>query len=254
MRRTLNEVHRICQKAAEGAGAPAGVDVDAAEGAVWLAAHGLDALAGLTAVLEGLADGSARCGFGDEAAAAGRDTLDVVDKAGALVAPGLVDLLVARAAADGRAGRLRATGLSVPLFLLPAAARYAEDGWHFRFVLSGPDGGCFVLDVLPERGATIMGPAGVESAAAVLSETGGFGLEAVCARSTDDLPDAGEEGLAVWAGPGALAAAVAHSLAEGLMVTPELWARLQALAAEVLVPATEESRLRGAGELGSANN
>ncbi len=49
-------------------------------------------------------------------------------------------------------------------------------------------------------------------------------------------------------------AAVAHSLADGLMVAPELWARLQALAAEVLVAATEESRRRGAGELGSANN
>ncbi|MEE9479907.1 MAG: hypothetical protein V3V34_05200 [Kiloniellales bacterium] len=33
-------------------------------------------------------------------------------------------------------------------------------------------------------------------------------------------------------------AAVAHSLADGLMVAPELWARLQALAAQVLVAAT----------------
>ena len=49
-------------------------------------------------------------------------------------------------------------------------------------------------------------------------------------------------------------AAVAHSLADGLMVAPELWARLQALAAQVLVAATGGSRRRGAGEAGSANN
>jgi hypothetical protein len=254
VRRTLNEVHRICQKAAEGAGAPAGVDVDAAEGAVWLAAHGLHALAGLTTELEGLAGGTADCGFGTNAGADGLGILDAADKAGSLVAPGLVDLLVARVVGHGRAGRLQATGLSVPLFLLPPAARYAEDGWHFWFVLTGPDGGRFALEVSPGQGATIMGPAGVESAAAMLGDTGGFNLEAACARSADDLPETGEEGLAVLADPGALEAAAARSLAEGLMVAPELWARLQALAAEVLVAATEESRRRGAGELGSANN
>jgi hypothetical protein len=251
VRRTLNEVHRICQKAAEGAGAPAGTDVDAAEGAVWLAAHGLDALAGLATELEGLAGGSARCGF-DEAAAGG-GTLDAASQAGALVAPGLVDLLVARAVADGRAGRLQAVSLSAPLFLLPAATGYAEDGWHFQFALSGPDGGRFVFAVSPERGTSIMGPGPVESAGAALSAPGRFALDAVCMRSALDLPEAGEEGLAILAEPGALDTAAVNSLAEGVMVSPELWARLQVLAAEVLVAATEESRRRGAGEAGGAN-
>jgi hypothetical protein len=50
-----------------------------------------------------------------------------------------------------------------------------------------------------------------------------------------------------------LAAAAARSLADGVSPDPESWARLQALAAKVLVPATEQSHLTGAGTLASDN-
>ncbi|MCH6587654.1 MAG: DUF3726 domain-containing protein [Proteobacteria bacterium] len=43
---TLNEVQRTCQKAMSGAGAPAGVDDDAAMAAAWLEGRGLPALGG----------------------------------------------------------------------------------------------------------------------------------------------------------------------------------------------------------------
>ena len=39
MKRSLNEVDRICRKAAEGAGAPPGLDSDAARGAAFLLAR-----------------------------------------------------------------------------------------------------------------------------------------------------------------------------------------------------------------------
>ena len=44
-----------------------------------------------------------------------------------------------------------------------------------------------------------------------------------------------------------LEAAAARSLAEGVAVEPGPWGRLQAFMAKVLVPATAESRRRGAG-------
>ena len=49
---TLNEVQRTCQKAMSGAGAPAGVDDDAAMGAAWLEGRGLPALGAVAAALD----------------------------------------------------------------------------------------------------------------------------------------------------------------------------------------------------------
>ena len=70
MIRSLNEVERICQKAAEGAGAPAGLDTDAAHGAAWLLARDLPSLSDLAEDLTRFADLAAACrfervGFGD---------------------------------------------------------------------------------------------------------------------------------------------------------------------------------------------
>ena len=257
MRRTLNEVHRTCQKAAEGAGAPAGLDSDAAEAAVWLAARGLDVLDGLAGELERLAGQPEGCALEDGA------PLDATGKAGALVAPLLVDLLVARALsdgramADGRARRLEVTGLTSPLFLLPPAARYAADGWHFRFALAGD--ARYVLSAGPD-GAAILGPAGTGAGggAGALAGAAGFGLRATCARSADGLAEDGEAGLtedgepdlAVLADAESLTAAAARNWEEGVQASPALWDRLQVFARKTLVPATEESRRRGAGELG----
>ena len=76
MIRSQNEVQRICQKAAEGAGAPAGLDTDAAHGAAWLLAHDLPSLSDLAEDLTRFADLAAACrfergGFGDQVVDAG---------------------------------------------------------------------------------------------------------------------------------------------------------------------------------------
>ena len=65
-----------------------------------------------------------------------------------------------------------------------------------------------------------------------------------------DLVEDGEPDLAVPADAESLAAAAARSREEGVQASPALWERLQAFARKTLVPATEESRRRGAGELG----
>ena len=59
--------------------------------------------------------------------------------------------------------------------------------------------------------------------------------------------------LTVVLGADRLAAAAARSLATGVSPDPEAWQRLQTLAARVLVPATEQSHLMGAGSLSSDN-
>ncbi len=246
MRRTLNEVYRMCQKAAEGAGAPAGLDVDAAESAAWLAARGLDPLAGFATALEAMSGRQSPC---VPVPAGDPQGLDASGKAGILVASALVDLLAAGTMAGGGTGRLRVTGLSAPLFLLPRAARYAEDGWVFRLTLADTAGRHFVLTAAPEAGVAITGPAGVEagveSVAAALSGPAPFDLEAVCARTA--APQADQAGTSILAEAASLEAAAARSLSEGVAVEPGPWGRLQAFMAKVLVPATAESRRRGAG-------
>jgi hypothetical protein len=67
------------------------------------------------------------------------------------------------------------------------------------------------------------------------------------------LDDQNRTHLPVVAKAERLAAAAARSLADGVSPDPESWARLQVLAAKVLVPATEQSHLLGAGALASDN-
>ena len=167
MIRSLNEVERICQKAAEGAGAPAGLDTDAAHGAAWLLARDLPSLSDLAEDLTRFADLAAACrfergGFGD------RDqVVDAGDKAGAVIAPMLVDMLVARAALDGEPGRLQISGLSAPLFLLPPAVGYGAEGWGFQLSLAAGTERRFTLRVAAGGQAEILGTGGAESVALV---------------------------------------------------------------------------------------
>lgn len=247
MKRSLNEVERICQKAAEGAGAPAGLDTEAANGAAWLVARGLPALAELAEDLTRFPNLAAACRF--ERGGLGAGTLDAVDKAGAVVAPLLVDLLVARAAADGGPGALRVDGLSAPLFLLPPAARYGEDGWQVRLSLAA--GSARAELRAAGEGTVVLGSA---ADIAELFETGRrWTLEAACARAPERLESGEEPRLTVLRDAERLAAAAARSLAEGVSPDPAAWDRLSVLATKVLVPASEQSRLMGAGARASDN-
>jgi hypothetical protein len=252
VKRSLNEVERICQKAAEGAGAPAGLDGDSAHGAAWLLAHDLPALPDLAEDLTRFPDLATACrfergGFGDRG-----QVVRAGDKAGAVIAPMLVDLLVARAALDGEPGRLRVSSLTAPLFLLPPAVGYGAEGWRFCLSLAAGTGRRSLLRVAAGGQAEILGAGGADIAA--LFETReAWALEAFCARAPDHLDDQCQTELTVVLAAERLAAAAARSLADGVSPDPEFWARLQALAAKVLVPATEQSHLLGAGALASDN-
>ena len=251
---SLNEVQRICQKAAEGAGAPAGLDGDAAHGAAWLLARDLPALSDLTEDLTRFPDLAAACRF-ERSAIGDAEALEAADKAGAAIAPMLIDLLVARAALDGEPGRLRVSSLTAPLFLLPPAVGYAAqgiegEGWGFRLSLAVDEERRFAIRVAAEGRIDILGPADLDLAD-LFEAKEAWSLDAVC--SPDLLDTESQTEITVLLEADRLAAAAARSLAEGVSPDPEAWDRLQALAAKVLVPATEQSHLMGAGALASDN-
>lgn len=248
MTHSLNEIERICQKATEGAGAPAGLDRDAAKGAAWLLAHELPALADLADDLSRFADLAAACRFAREDFRDQDHAIDASQKAGAVVAPLLIDLLVARATRDGGPGRLRVEGLTAPLFLLPPAAGHAEAGLNFRLDLSAGEQRRTVR-IGAAGGVDIKGTDG--DRADLFGARTVWSLDAVCAA--DPMDHLEENELARPFDGARLDAAYRRSLAAGVSPDPEAWARLQALATKVLVPATEQSHLMGAGSLASDN-
>lgn len=241
MRRTLNELYRICQKACEGAGAPDGLDIEAAHGAVWLTARGFPVLDPLLGDLSRSMAQADPYSFEESEIAAG--PLDATYKAGALIAPALVGLLVARAQDGGSKEPLQVTCVSAPLYLLPAAADYVPRGWCFRLTLNTVHGMQFVLRARSE-GIDVLGMPGTKLTTLLDNEY--FDLHAACTQSGGDIPK-DESPLEVLVSADTLSRRAGLALADGLYVDSDLWTRLSALAARVLVPATEASRQRGAG-------
>ena len=129
---------------------------------------------------------------------------------------------------------------------------YGAEGWGFqlslaagterRFTLRGAAGG--QVDILSTGGADI---------ASLVEARETWALEAVCARAPDRLDDQNRTEFTLVLDAERLAAAAARSLAEGVSPDSESWARFLTLAAKVLVPATAQSHLMGAGALASDN-
>ena len=247
-RHSMNEIYRICQKAVEGSGAPGGTDIEVAKAAVWLTAHGFPVLEDLAVELERTAVAKGDLRVEVEASDDGpARTVDAVGRSGALLATFLVDLLPATSADADGVPRLRVSNLSSPLFLAAAAQRHIPTGWNFHFdVLEAESGQRFAVRATSDSRVQILGAEG-SSVFGRLMANPTFTVEAVCARSQDALPSLDGQGLAILRDGDSLAAAEQRSLARGIDVDPATWRRLWSLAKNVLVPGTEESRLRGAG-------
>lgn len=238
MRRSLNELYYICQKAAEGASVPAGLDIDLAQGTVWLVAREfavLDALCNELTHLNGRTD----CCFSKTEIQC--ETIVLTHRPGALLAAPLVDLLLARAS-DSSLGQLKVCGLSMPLYLAPAAIAYVHEGWHFRFELSHAQAGPYSLVVEP--GGVCL-HAATDAVISPLLDGSGFTLSAYCAREPGLLPAALPH--PVLMSREVFHSRAVHSQAQGVEVSSIAWKRLQELARNTLVPATAQSRERGAG-------
>ena len=117
MRCSLNELYRTCQKAAEGVGVPAGVDIDVAESTVWLVVRELPVLDRFIVELQQISGGDFSSAWMLE------EQLDATGRSGAMWARAVVDLLIAGSDGVDNA-QLAVKGLSNPLYLLPAARRY----------------------------------------------------------------------------------------------------------------------------------
>ena len=218
---------------------PAGLDIEVAQATAWLVARGLPAFDSL---IQGLGRASDRQAFCFSEVASG-DPLNATNKEGALIAPALVDLVVANAGET--VGRLAVGSLCAALYLLPAAARYASDGWCFHFELLGAGGVAFQLQVEPDAGVSIA--ATRDGDVTALEGISGLDVQACCTRSIDALPNRDESSTTILADAASLAEVEAKTLGNGVEVESETWDLLTTFALKVLVPATEESRQRGAG-------
>lgn len=246
LRLSLNEVHRAAQRALEGAGAPHGVDRDGAQAVAWLEARGLPGLALLDASLGQMAGT-----FAPPPAPrrrAGGAAIDLAGRPALVWAGALVDCLRLLNGEDG-VSRLELAGCRWPLALLPEAAQQAAPGrtielrWQVGPIrvaaVAAVDGACRIAlgggPVEPRR--LFLDPAPADTT----METSRGVTRAV------DRP-----GAAVVLDAGAFERALEDSLAHGVAVEAALWQRISAAAQRVLVPASAESRARGAGG-GDAN-
>ena len=230
---TLNEVQRACQKALFGAGVPAGLDDDAANATVWLEARGLSALAAFAGALESCAQDPSGCTVTETAPG-------VVDASGcsATLAGSLViDLAVARANAKGTA-TLKVTRLKDPQFLVPWAAEYFEDDWGFSLTWNG-------------RAASVHSAGGVMLLGDWASPDEGPCDVTVACRYSE--PGGSNEPLPVAYRGADLESRAKLTLSTGLEVDDAVWQMISRHAQRALVPATEESRARGAGSTASDN-
>ncbi len=240
---TLNEVQRTCQKAMSSAGAPAGVDDDAAMAAAWLEGRGLPALSAVAAALDRWAGDASAMELAELPPAAGTRRFDAGGRSALFVGGGLIDLAVAMAA-ETTAETTAVSGVEVarvtdPRLFVPPAVVCARRDRTLRLSWTRPDGApCAGALVGPDSGAVLLGD--WRNAA----PGGPFQVSIQCAQAGGgQAPGA----LPATLGQADLDARLSEALAAGLSVDDRVWARLSAYAARRLVPSSSESRARGAG-------
>lgn len=236
---TLNEVQRTCQKAMSGAGAPAGVDDDAAMAAAWLEGRGLPALGAVAAALDRWAGDASAMELAELPPEAGARRFDAAGRSAVFVGSGLLDLAVAMAADTAAVSSVEVAGVTDPRFFLPPAVGCARRDRTLRLSWTRPDGApCAGALVGPDSGAVLLGdwrnPA----------PGGPFEVSIQCAQAGGNP---GPGALPATLGPADLEARLSEVLAAGLSVDDRVWTRLAAYGARTLVPSSPESRARGAG-------
>ena len=229
---TLNEVQRTCQKAMSSAGAPAGVDDDAAMAAAWLEGRGLPALSAVAAALDRWAGDASAMKLAELPPAAGTRRFDAGGRSALFVGAGLIDLAVTMSGVE-------VAGVTDPQFFVPPAVVCARRDRTLRLSWTRPEGApCAGALVGPDSGAVLLGD--WRNAA----PGGPFQVSIQCAQAGGgQAPGA----LPATLGQADLDARLSEALAAGLSVDDRVWARLSAYAARRLVPSSPESRARGAG-------
>ena len=235
---TLNEVQRTCQKAMSAAGAPAGVDDDAAMAAAWLEGRGLPALGAVATALDRWAGDASAMDLAELPPEGGARRFDAGGRSALFVGGGLLDLAVAMAADTTAVSSIEVAGVTDPRFFVPPAVVCARRGRTLRLSWKCPDGApCAGVVAGPDSGAVLLGD--WRNAA----PGGPFDVSIQCVQEGGGQAGA----LSATLEQADLDARLAETLAAGLSVDDGVWTRLAAYAALNLVPSSPESRARGAG-------
>jgi hypothetical protein len=242
------EIHRLVQRTLEALGAGYGVDRDAARAVAWLEAHGFP---GLPVMDVGLADLEAgiRPPKLQSVTTPGELMIDAGGASTIGFGSAAVDLLLARAVASGKGQvGLHLCRCRSPLFLIPVAV---ENSAEAAFSLAWETGhGGIEVRVEADHAATVFSGSGGNLRAA-LSESGESEVDIRVAPVSQGFSPP-RSGMVAVLKPDDLARQFAQSLDGGVAVDPAIWRRIDAVAARVQVPASEESRRKGAGG-GDAN-
>jgi hypothetical protein len=230
------EIHRLIQRAMEALGAGFGVDRDAARSVGWLQVRGLPALGMFDRELGALESGLPVARL--QGQSAGETIIDIGGSAIAC-AGAVADFALANFRKSGSA-RIRLRGCTTPLFLIPALAEAASPSASLKWVVNEDE-----VSVTAGGGeATIFFPGDVSLNEALAIPRGDTLLSVPALASPP--------GLIAVCTPRKMADRLNAVLSWGIDVDPELWRRIDAVAARVQVPASETSRERGAGG-GDAN-
>jgi len=231
MRLSANDIHRMAQRGVEGAGAPPGLDVDAARAVEWLELAGLPGVAALVEDLDAGLAAPAACRLGAETA----EGL-VFAKASAL----LVGAMIVEWAVAGAPARRNVERLVSPMGLLPEAeARAAESGGLAVALLRGT-GECEAAAGFPAGDAAPM-----LAGSWARPDRSARRVQIASGAEAARLFAATASGLAVP--PAGLDATRREHLRKGIEMDEALWRRLAAHAARIFVPPSAVSRARGAG-------
>jgi hypothetical protein len=242
-----NEVYRLTQRALEGSGAPHGIDRDGAFAVAWLEARGLPGLAMLAAALDRMQGAFAALApprRDDDAA-----VLDLQGRPAIAWGGAVLDCFELMTASPAGASLLRVRSCRWPLFLLPFAARRAESGRGTRLRWGEGETAVF-LSADAAAGCRIV--CAGESGDLAAAMTGDLQADVVLSGMMTAVRAPARPRSVQVVDAARLDAALNRSLAEGIAVDDAVWARIGAVASRVLVPASEESRARGAGG-GDAN-
>jgi hypothetical protein len=246
MQVSQNEVYRLTQRALEASGAGYGIDRDGARAVAWLGARGLPGLTMLADALDAMADAFAPLAPPQRDGMTG--SLDLGGRPAIAWAGAAMDCF-ALLLGDGRQAALTLRRCRWPLFLLPAAVEQAmrskplKLNWRVGatevICIAGGDGACRIVleGGEAEPGRVFLDGAPVDA----MLETPTRNARATARATPVRVIDAA-----------ALEAALRASLQDGITVEDGVWQRIAAVAARVLVPATTDSRARGAGG-GDAN-
>ena len=221
MRLSLNEIEVTVRKAALGVGFPLGLAEDAGAAAAWLATAGLPVAEPIAAALfHGCGEEPRLVSTGTVCTIATDTGRCSVLRAG----PSACDLVIAAAASGKR--------IAVEAFVDVPMIAIAQAG------IASADAALPLVVEIAGRPAALLG-----GSMPVLFAAPAELAALVCERVRIGIAGGPEQDAV----PHSLVEEREAVLAQGLRVNPELWRRVQAMAARTLVPATVQSRERGAG-------